>query len=67
VVMFWLVAALTLGLTGNDAEGREKALKAGDPAPNFEAVNQDGKKVKLSDFKGKWVVLAFFVKAKTPG
>lgn len=31
--------------------------EAGKPAPDFTAVDQDGKTVKLSDFKGKIVVL----------
>ncbi len=44
-----------------------KPLSVGDRAPAFEAIDQDGKPVRLADFKGKWVVLAFFVKAKTPG
>lgn len=35
-------------------------VKVGDKAPEFELVNEDGKPVKLSDFKGKNVVLAFY-------
>jgi len=42
-------------------------LKAGDKAPEFSAKNQDGKNVKLSDFKGKKLVLFFYPKASTPG
>ena len=41
--------------------------KIGDPAPSFESTDQDGKKVKLSDFKGKKVVLYFYPKDDTPG
>ena len=33
------------------------ALKAGDKAPEFELKDQDGFSTKLSDFKGKAVVL----------
>lgn len=33
------------------------AVKSGDPAPDFELVSSDGKTVKLSDNKGKIVVL----------
>lgn len=39
----------------------------GQPAPDFELVNQDGKLVKLSDFHGKRVVLFAYPKAGTPG
>ena len=35
-------------------------------APDFEALNQDGKAVKLSDFRGKKVVLYFYPKDNTP-
>lgn len=42
-------------------------LKIGDVAPDFELLNQDGKKVKLSDFKGKKVILFAYPKASTPG
>ncbi len=36
-------------------------------APEFELLDQDGKMVKLSDYKGKWVVLYFYPKDDTPG
>lgn len=42
-------------------------LEEGDNAPNFSATDQDGKDVKLSDFKGKRVVLYFYPKDDTPG
>ena len=42
-------------------------LKEGDKAPNFESTDQDGNKVKLSDFSGKKVVLYFYPKDNTPG
>lgn len=35
-------------------------------APDFEALNQDGKTVKLSDYRGKKVVLYFYPKDNTP-
>jgi peroxiredoxin Q/BCP len=34
--------------------------KAGDPAPNFAAPDQDGKTVSLADFAGKKIVLLYF-------
>ncbi len=42
-------------------------LNEGDIAPNFTAKDQDGKEVKLSDYKGKRVVLYFYPKDDTPG
>jgi thioredoxin-dependent peroxiredoxin len=39
----------------------------GKPAPSFTAQDQDGKTVRLSDFKGKTVVLYFYPKDDTPG
>ncbi len=43
------------------------SLKAGDKAPDFSLKNGEGKTVKLSDFKGKRVVLYFYPKDNTPG
>jgi peroxiredoxin Q/BCP len=42
-------------------------LKEGDKAPDFTSTDQDGNKVKLSDYKGKRVVLYFYPKDDTPG
>lgn len=39
----------------------------GEKAPDFELLNQDGQKVKLSDFRGQKVVLFAFPKAGTSG
>ena len=42
-------------------------LKKGDTAPEFSAINQDGKMINLTDYKGKKVVLYFYPKDNTPG
>lgn len=42
-------------------------LKAGNKAPDFEANDQNGNKIKLSDYRGKKVVLYFYPKDDTPG
>lgn len=39
----------------------------GDKAPDFTLPDQDGREVKLSDFKGTPVVVYFYPKADTPG
>lgn len=43
------------------------ALSAGTKAPDFTSKDQDGKDVKLSDFRGKKLVLYFYPKDMTPG
>ena len=40
-------------------------LEQGDKAPAFTLPDQDGNKVKLSDFKGETVVLYFYPRADT--
>lgn len=43
------------------------SLEIGQPAPDFEAKDQDGNPVKLSEYRGKKVVLYFYPKDSTPG
>jgi len=43
------------------------SLQIGDQAPDFEAKNQNDETVKLSDFRGKKVVLYFYPKDNTSG
>ena len=43
------------------------SLEAGQMAPDFEAKNEKGETVKLSDYRGKKVVLYFYPKDNTPG
>jgi peroxiredoxin Q/BCP len=42
-------------------------IETGDSAPDFELPDQDGQSVKLSDLRGRAVVLYFYPKADTPG
>jgi peroxiredoxin Q/BCP len=42
-------------------------LEAGAKAPPFETIDQDGKKVSLSDYLGKKVIPYFYPKDDTPG
>ncbi|MDX9748919.1 MAG: thioredoxin-dependent thiol peroxidase [Paludibacter sp.] len=43
------------------------ALQVGDKAPDVLGVNQEGKELRLSDFKGKKIVLYFYPKDNTSG
>jgi thioredoxin-dependent peroxiredoxin len=47
--------------------GVAEQLKVGDKAPDFEALDQAGNKVKLSSFRKRRVMLYFYPKADTPG
>ncbi len=43
------------------------SLEVGNVAPDFQSIDQNGNPIKLSDFKGKKVVLYFYPKDNTPG
>lgn len=42
-------------------------LSKGARAPLFEGIDQDGRTIRLEDFKGKKVILYFYPKDDTPG
>ncbi|MDW8052203.1 MAG: thioredoxin-dependent thiol peroxidase [Armatimonadota bacterium] len=42
-------------------------LARGAPAPDFSLPDQHGNLVRLSDFRGRWVVVYFYPKDMTPG
>jgi peroxiredoxin len=49
------------------ALGEKSMPIVGQLAPDFELLNQDGQPVKLSDFRGKKVILFIFPQAGTSG
>lgn len=63
--------ALCQLLTGSAVLGAGLAQaavpEAGQPAPDFELPDQQGKTRKLGDWRGKWLVLYFYPKNDTPG
>jgi peroxiredoxin Q/BCP len=44
-----------------------KLLKKGDKVPEFKASDEAGNEVKLSDFRGRKLVVFFYPRANTPG
>lgn len=64
-----LGVAISVALVAVAAARQQAAveLKEGELAPDFALVGSDGKTHKLSDYKGKAVVLAWFPKAFTGG
>jgi peroxiredoxin Q/BCP len=47
--------------------GQSPKPAAGQAAPGFKLVDQNGKTHSLADYKGKWVVVYFYPKDQTPG
>lgn len=62
-----LAVVLLIGVFSMQTVAQKKQLKVGDKAPDFTSKDQDGKKIRLKDFKGKKVVLYFYPKDQTPG
>jgi thioredoxin-dependent peroxiredoxin len=64
----WVVLPLMLLLVGyNSTRGADRTPAVGTAAPDFTLTSQEGSKVSLHDFRGKWVVLYFYPKDFTSG
>jgi len=53
----------TIQATPTREEGFKMIARVGKPAPDFEAsafIDGGFKNIKLSDYKGKWVILCFY-------
>ena len=64
-----LAAALVAAFTMLPAHAADDAAMpaAGQAAPAFTLLSQDGSPISLSQYKGKWVVLYFYPRDMTPG
>jgi cytochrome oxidase Cu insertion factor (SCO1/SenC/PrrC family) len=67
VIVISTLLALCAGAAAQQQAPPPTHLKVGDKAPDFTMRDQNNKPVKLSDFQGKTVVLAFYVLAFTGG
>lgn len=75
MLMTSLLAGAAAILTPGPAAAQDAApalLGVGEPAPDFELVGSTrygilDEPVRLSDFRGETVILAFFFRARTPG
>ncbi|GEM_PF-532673 len=64
----WLATGiLATPVPAQQPEIAQTFLKVGQPAPNFTLLDNHWKKHSLSDYRGKTVVLAFYVLAFTSG
>ena len=64
---FFLAFVVVAVLACNSVGAISEVPAVGAAAPTFSLVNNEGKQVKLNDFKGKWVVLYFYPKDFTSG
>jgi peroxiredoxin Q/BCP len=60
--MWWAVS-----IASDKPIERKTVIEEGKPAPDFELKSDSGESVKLSDLRGKQVVLYFYPKDDTPG
>jgi peroxiredoxin Q/BCP len=60
-----LLLAMTLAACAHHRSG--DLLAVGTPAPDFAVTTHDGRRVVLSELRGRWVALYFYPKDDTPG
>lgn len=60
-----ILSALALLVIGAPAQAEQ--FRTGDPAPDFELMDQNEQLHSIEDYRGKWVALYFYPKDDTPG
>lgn len=60
-----VLSAMALLLAGTAVSAEQ--FQTGDPAPDFELMDQNGRVHSIEDYRGKWVALYFYPKDDTPG
>src|ERR1700751_3834890 len=65
--LFVAFSFTAIALTNGFSAAASNAPAVGTAAPDFTLNSQEGKRVSLHDFKGKWVVLYFYPKDFTTG
>ncbi|WP_218080528.1 peroxiredoxin [Anthocerotibacter panamensis] len=63
--VLWSLIIVGLAWVGAVPAGADPQV--GQPAPNFSLPSTEGKKLKLQDFEGKWLVLYFYPEDFTSG
>ena len=59
--------SITTFLLNNNTSAKDmKHLRVGDPAPDFNALNEQGERLSLADFRGKKLALFFYPADDTP-
>ena len=66
IVAAFMAGVLLFSMYAANAE-TSATLRVGQPVPDFSLADQNGKTHTLADFRGKWLVLYFYVKDDTPG
>jgi len=61
-----ITATAALLVLGHGAAVADE-VRAGQPAPDFELLDQNGQLHSIEDYRGKWVALYFYPKDGTPG
>jgi peroxiredoxin Q/BCP len=61
-----LLSAAALLVLGSDISLADQ-VGIGEPAPDFELIDQHGQLHSIEDYRGKWVALYFYPKDNTPG